>query len=55
MNQCRELFSQKSKTNYLESLVERQILWNQQFGTYYIKNKHPIIDRIGAWVCNKYG
>lgn len=55
MNQCRELFSQKSKTNYLELLAERQIGWNQQFGTYYVKNIHPDIDRIGAWVCNKYG
>lgn len=43
MNQCRELFSQKSKTNYLERLAEMQITWNQQFGTYYIKNIHPHI------------
>lgn len=54
-DQCRELFSLRSKTDYYERLSEMQTEWNQQFLTYYSKNIRPDIDRIGAWACNKYG
>lgn len=54
-DQCRELFSLRSKTDYYERLSEMQTEWNQQFITYYSKNIRPDIDRIGAWPCNKYG
>jgi|LakMenEpi03Aug12_release.lakeMendotaPanAssembly.Ray.scaffolds.fasta_scaffold317007_2 hypothetical protein len=53
--QCKALFSQKSKMDYLELMTDIQSEWNHKFITYYNKSIRPDIDRIGAWACKKHG